>query len=884
MIIAPARLQAIQRWMPLPAGLIVVLGGLLALVGGLMLFSTALAFMLAGSALVLLGLSAHIPNSAQRPRHLLRTAVAGSAGSVTLLGLVALLAHETGGYSTFVGTSSSGMDLNLFLAGLALLLFLLPWRGGLASAHMLTCAALLNALRMGAGYLLGIPELFLAQGTIGMALLSSALFVVLCLGLLALHPDRAVVGLALDRRAGGLVLRRLLPAAILIPLAGEALSAWNVRAELFGPGFAMILLMSANILIFFSVARALNQADQARAQTEAALHATESHLQTLFNQAPAFIALHEGPEHTYIFSNPLHDQVVGQRTLIGLPLREAMPDLMDQGIFERFDQVYQTGAIDQRHEMPATFVRQGNGTHAIGYFNQVLCPWRDAAGAIQGVMSFAVDVTDIVQTRQQLAASEARFRRAFIDAPFPIIIHADDDQVIEINTVWTEITGYTRDDIPTIAAWIERAYGPRKTQVRMDIDRLYSLDRRIYEGEFTITTKQGHQRVWEFSSAPLGVDSLGRRMVISMAADITERKQAEEALRAGEHRLRSFVEALNQAVWRTNAAGEIDQPIPSWQAFTGQTAEAVCGWGWFDAIHPDDRAASRQAWQTAVTQQQIYEMTHRVRRYDGTYRWCTARGVPVHDVHGTICEWVGTHRDIHERKQAEMLLQQYTERLQLLSRRLIEVQETERKHIARELHDEVGQVLTGVKLVLDMAGTLSREQLPAYLDDARQAINDLLVRVRNLSLNLRPTMLDDFGLLATMQWHIERYVSQTQVQVRWRHHGIDRRFAAPIEATVYRVVQETLTNVARHAQAREVSLRLLANGNRVRIRINDNGSGFDVDAALNDPASSGLIGMRERVMLLGGSLQIDSAVGQGTQLLVELPLEHTIISGREIYE
>jgi|GEM_PF-3187857 len=881
MIIAPARLRAIQRWLPLPAGIIVAVGGLLALIGRPMLFSTALVFVLAGSALVLLGLPGYVPNLVHPPQPWMRIAIAASAGSVTLLGLVMLLTHETGVQSTFAGTSSAGMSLNLFLAGLALLLFLRPWRTGVALAQVLTCAVLLNALRMGAGYIFGIPELYLSAGTIGMALLSSAVFVVLGLGLLALHPDQAVVGLALDRRAGGMVLRRLLPAAILIPLAGEALAVWNVRAGLFGPGFAMILLMSANLLIFFGVARALNQTDQARAQTEAALHASESHLQTLFNQAPAFIALHEGPEHTYIFSNPLHDQVVGQRNLIGLPLREAMADLTDQGIFERFDQVYQTGATDKQYEMPATFDRDSNGTHETGYFNQVLCPWRDAAGTIQGVMSFAVDVTETVHARQQLAASEARFRRAFIDAPFPIIIHADDDQVIEINTVWTEITGYTRDDIPTIAAWIERAYGPRKTQVRMDIDRLYSLDRRIYEGEFTITTKQGHPRVWEFSSAPLGIDSLGRRMVISMAADITERKQAEEALRAGEHRLRSFVEALNQAVWRTNAVGEIDQPIPSWQAFTGQTAEAVCGWGWFDAIHPDDRAASRQTWQTAVTQQQIYEMTHRVRRYDGTYRWCTARGVPVHDVHGTICEWVGTHRDIHERKQAEMLLQQYTERLQLLSRRLIEVQETERKHIARELHDEVGQVLTGVKLVLDMAGTLSREQLPAYLDDARQAINDLLVRVRNLSLNLRPTMLDDFGLLATLQWHIERYVSQTQVQVRWRHYGIDRRFAAPIEATVYRVVQEALTNVARHAQAREVSLRLLANDNRVRVRINDDGSGFDLNAALNDPASSGLIGMRERVMLLGGSLRIDSTLRKGTHLLVEIPLEHTVIPGKE---
>lgn len=214
-------------------------------------------------------------------------------------------------------------------------------------------------------------------------------------------------------------------------------------------------------------------------------------------------------------------------------------------------------------------------------------------------------------------------------------------------------------------------------------------------------------------------------------------------------------------------------------------------------------------------------------------------------------------------------------RLQLLSRRLVEVQEIERQHLARELHDEIGQILTGLHLTLEMASrNLGEHQ--SDIHEARSLVSDLLARVRDLSLDLRPAMLDDLGLLPTLRWHFNRYTSQTDVQVIFKHAGLERRFAPEIETAIYRLVQEALTNVARHARVDEVTVRLWANQASIGVQIEDKGDGFDLGVILMANASRGLAGMRERAALLGGEFTIDSQVGVGTQLSIELPLDATI--------
>jgi len=212
------------------------------------------------------------------------------------------------------------------------------------------------------------------------------------------------------------------------------------------------------------------------------------------------------------------------------------------------------------------------------------------------------------------------------------------------------------------------------------------------------------------------------------------------------------------------------------------------------------------------------------------------------------------------------------ERLQALSHRLLEVQEAERQHIARELHDEIGQLLTALQLTLDTIERVPPGAALVRVHDAQQLVNDLVTRVRDLSLDLRPAMLDDLGLLPALLWLIGRYSTQTSVRVRFEHSGLDRRFSADLETAAYRIVQEALTNVARHADVREATVRVWTNDRTLSVQVTDLGRGFDEQAARAAGTSGGLSGLYERGALLGGRLTVESAAGRGTRISAELPL------------
>jgi signal transduction histidine kinase len=205
--------------------------------------------------------------------------------------------------------------------------------------------------------------------------------------------------------------------------------------------------------------------------------------------------------------------------------------------------------------------------------------------------------------------------------------------------------------------------------------------------------------------------------------------------------------------------------------------------------------------------------------------------------------------------------------LEALSRRLVQVQETERAEIARELHDEVGQLLTGLNLMVE-AGDLDAA---GRRGEVRRVVGELIARVRDLSVSLRPPMLDLLGLLPALLWQVDRFEAQSRIGVVFHHANLDRRFPAEIETAAFRIVQEALTNVARHASVARVRVEVTAEATRLRVVVEDEGPGFDVGAA-HAGASSGLAGMRERARLLGGRLTIDSRPNAGTRLALVLPL------------
>jgi signal transduction histidine kinase len=221
---------------------------------------------------------------------------------------------------------------------------------------------------------------------------------------------------------------------------------------------------------------------------------------------------------------------------------------------------------------------------------------------------------------------------------------------------------------------------------------------------------------------------------------------------------------------------------------------------------------------------------------------------------------------MRERERAETELRGQREQLAALSRRLIEAQEAERRSIARELHDDFGQVLTALRLNLQKNGADPRESI--------ELVDQAIGRMRDLALDLRPAILDDLGLAPALRWYGAREAQRAGLDFRLSIAELDERLPPPVEITCFRLVQEALTNVVRHAQARSVTVTLTTVPDEVRLDVSDDGQGFELAEAHRRAAagkSQGLIGMQERVSLAGGELAIDAAPGRGTTIRARFP-------------
>ena len=230
-----------------------------------------------------------------------------------------------------------------------------------------------------------------------------------------------------------------------------------------------------------------------------------------------------------------------------------------------------------------------------------------------------------------------------------------------------------------------------------------------------------------------------------------------------------------------------------------------------------------------------------------------------------------------ERKQAEAKRREYSGKLQVLSRRLVEAQETERRNIARELHDEIGQALTVMQLnlqaMLQLPGT---DALTSRLKENLAVVERVLEQVHDISLNLRPSMLDDLGLEPALRWYTNRQAALGGLQASFAADPLEQRLDPIIETECFRIAQEALTNVLRHAQANFVTVELRQEEGKLHLRVRDDGTGFEVATVREKAvlgASLGLLSMEERAGLAGGGLEFTSIPGQGTEVHAWFPLK-----------
>jgi two-component system sensor histidine kinase UhpB len=342
-----------------------------------------------------------------------------------------------------------------------------------------------------------------------------------------------------------------------------------------------------------------------------------------------------------------------------------------------------------------------------------------------------------------------------------------------------------------------------------------------------------------------------------------------------DQRLRELVENIREVLWLTDpATGDILYVSPAYREIWARDPACVDRTSLLESVHLDDRERIFTALPKQLTGE--FDEEFRIVRPDGVIRWIRSRAFPIRNESGEVYRIAGVSEDVTERKRAEDELRRSREQLRALSARLQSSREEEGRRIGREMHDELGQALTGLRLQLaalekEVAQLRPPGRILEKIPKMAQLIAGTLDTVRRISADLRPPELDDLGLLAAIRWQVHEFRARTGIACAFRGTRVALALDVNASTALFRMVQEALTNVARHARARHARVAVQTHDGQLAVEVADDGRGITEAERLGAHAL-GLLGMRERIELVGGRMTIRGTPGQGTTVSACVPL------------
>ncbi len=454
---------------------------------------------------------------------------------------------------------------------------------------------------------------------------------------------------------------------------------------------------------------------------------------------------------------------------------------------------------------------------------------------------------------------------------------------------WKQMLGYDDDEIEPHIGEFQRLLHPDDRRRADEAQSSVASGESTFEAEFRLRHKDGHyvhvlSRGYPVRRGPSGPVV----RIVGTHLDLTERKLAEAALRESEERLRLAFAGAQEGVWDWNLETGAVLYSPRWIDMLGYEAHEIephVG-AWERLIHPDDVQLAQRLYESLEGGAQTYEGEFRLRHKEGQYIHVLSRGFPVRrHPGGPVVRIVGTHFDLTARKEAEALAERQRAeqaRTEWLTR-LVFAQEDERRRIAREMHDQFGEQLTALARRIEQLKAFAngRPEMAAPIEALEEVVRQIDRDVEQLVWELRPTALDDLGLRAALDNYVRSWSQRESIPAELHTSGLlDDRLPSETETTLYRIAQEALTNAARHSRATRVDVILERRDAHVVLIIEDNGVGFDPARTPEDRLGFGLVGMQERAALVGAQLQIESAPGEGTTVLLRLETPSATPAGR----
>jgi two-component system sensor histidine kinase UhpB len=494
---------------------------------------------------------------------------------------------------------------------------------------------------------------------------------------------------------------------------------------------------------------------------------------------------------------------------------------------------------------------------------------------------------EIGEKSRELKESEEQYRSIFNEARDGIVlIDKETGNIFNCNPEFERQTGRRLEHLKKMKIWevmpSEIVEVAKKTFFEIKEKRTNGF------GELEFQKPDGNIIPIEFVNK--GVEIRGKQFIQSITRNIIKRKQAEESLREHDRQQKAILNNIPDIAWLKDKESRFIAVNEPFGNACGMTPEDLVGKTDLD-IWPKDLAERYRADDRGVmetSRRKLFEEP--LVDKDGNKTWIETIKTPIYNGKGDVIGTTGIARDITERKQAEEALRrvaienarlfesvkQQREQLLALTIRLAESEAAERQQLARELHDQVGQNLTALGINLNIVRTQMPQealaQICSRLDDSLSLVEQTTERIRNVMADLKPPVLDDYGLVAALRWYGAQFSSRTGIPVDVQGEEPLPRLTPHVENTMFRITQEALTNVAKYSQAAKVTVIVEAEKKTVLLIIMDNGIGFD-PTQLNKPNKAsgwGLLTMSERAETIGGYFRIDSRPGQGTRIVVEV--------------
>ena len=478
--------------------------------------------------------------------------------------------------------------------------------------------------------------------------------------------------------------------------------------------------------------------------------------------------------------------------------------------------------------------------------------------------------------QKALQESEEVFRTLTETVSAGIYIYRD-AKVIYVNPMAEQFTGYSRKELLGMDL-LDLIHPNFRDQVRARVQERQRGWQAQARFEDKILTKNGEERWVDVSSA--GTVFRGEPAVIVTTFDITARKRAEEELQQSEERYRTLFETSPQAVgvYDSNLRLLMNNKRGA-TLFGFDPAEDLTGSDAYSFVAPEDKERVRSLIDIMIATGKLAVFECTGLRRDNTRFDMEVRATLIHNVNEQPSFILTVASDITDRKLAEKALKASRERLRALSARMQSAREEEGTRIAREIHDELGGALTGLKW--DLEGIESRllsTNGSSTIDDVRKQIGSMtgliestINTVRRISSELRPGVLDDLGLVAAIEWQGQQFQKRTGLNVHWESELDIVEVSREAATAVFRIFQEVLTNVLRHSHAKNVYVQLLQHSEQLELKVIDDGRGITEEEKQNT-MSFGLLGMRERALLVGGEVRITGTPAEGTTVVVTVPL------------